>query len=108
MVVSEFPLVQPHLYDTQIPSVIYLSAVAIFVCGLAFVRAHNRWERSWPLLLTVSGWSFLLLGLFRMVAAGFYQQCAASTAAATFMVMEGALLVVGLFLSYMGYRPDDR
>jgi hypothetical protein len=25
MLVAEFPLVQPHLYDDQIPSVIYLS-----------------------------------------------------------------------------------
>jgi FtsH-binding integral membrane protein len=108
MVVSECPLVQPHLYDTQIPPVIYLSGVIMFVGGLAIVRAHNLWERNWTLLLTVSGWSFLLLGLFRMVAAGSYQQGAASTAATTFMVLEGALLVVGLFLTYKGYRPDDR
>jgi hypothetical protein len=27
MIVSEFPLMQPHLYDTQIPPVVYLSGV---------------------------------------------------------------------------------
>ena len=41
MLVSEFPLVQPHLYDSQIPPVVYLSGVLMFVAGLAVVRVHN-------------------------------------------------------------------
>jgi hypothetical protein len=44
MIVSEFPLVQPHLYDAQIPPVVYLSGVLMFVAGLAIVRAHNPWR----------------------------------------------------------------
>jgi hypothetical protein len=47
MIVSEFPLVQPRLYDAQTPPVVYLSGVLMFVAGLAIVRAHNR--RSAPL-----------------------------------------------------------
>jgi hypothetical protein len=43
MIVSEFPLVQPHLYDAQIPPVVYLSGVLVFVGGLAIIRAHNHW-----------------------------------------------------------------
>ena len=35
MIVSEYPLVQPHLYDAQIPPVVYLSGVLMFVAGLA-------------------------------------------------------------------------
>jgi hypothetical protein len=41
MLVAEFPLVQPHLYDAQIPPVVYLSGVLMFIAGLAIVRAHN-------------------------------------------------------------------
>ena len=37
MLISEFPLIQPNLYDTQIPPVIYLSGVLMFVAGLAVV-----------------------------------------------------------------------
>ena len=47
MIVSEFPSVQPHLYDTQIPPVVYLSGVLMFVAGLAIVRVHNRWAWDW-------------------------------------------------------------
>ena len=74
MIVSEFPFVQPHLYDTQIPPVVYLSGVLMFVAGLAIVRVHNRWARDWTVLVTLAGWFSGTLGLFRMFAAGAYQQ----------------------------------
>lgn len=79
MIVSEFPLVQPHLYDAQIPPVVYLSGVLMFVGGLAVVRAHNHWTRDWTVLVTLSGWFFLVLGLIRMFAASTYLQGSANT-----------------------------
>ena len=103
MVAAEFPLVQPHLYDAQIPPVVYLSGVLMFVGGLAIVRAHNYWVRDWSALVTLSGWFFLVLGLFRMFAAGSYQRGSASTSATTFMVLEGMLLVVGLVMTVKAY-----
>ena len=106
MVVAEFPLVQPHLYDAQIPPVVYLSGVLMFVGGLAIVRAHNHWARNWTVLVTLSGWFFLALGLFRMFAAGHYQRGSAQTSATVFMVLEAALLLVGLLLTFQAYRRD--
>lgn len=106
MVVSEFPLVQPHLYDAQIPPVVYLSGVLMFVGGLAIVRAHNSWVRNWTVLVTLTGWFFLALGLFRMFAAGLYQQSSAQTSGTVFMVLEGALLVLGLIMTFQAYRRD--
>ena len=103
MVVSEFPLVQPHLYDAQIPPVVYLSGTLMFIGGLAIVQAHNHWCRDWTLLVTLSGWFFLLLGLFRMFAAGAYQRGSASTSATVFMVLEGLLAVLGLVITFKAY-----
>ena len=105
-IVSEFPLVQPHLYDAQIPPVVYLSGVLMFVAGLAIVRAHHHWARDWTVLITLSGWFAFILGLFRMFAAGLYQQGSANTSATTFMVLEGALLVCGLVMTFKGYSRD--
>src|SRR2546422_2281463 len=107
MLVSEFPLVQPHLYDTQIPSVVYLSGVLMFVGGLAIVRAHNHWARDWTVLVTLSGWFFLALGLFRMFAAGLYIRGAENTGATAFMVLEGILLVLALIMTFKAYSRDD-
>jgi hypothetical protein len=53
MIASEFPVVQPHLYDAQIPPVVYLSGTLMFVAGLAIVRAHNHWRRDWTVLVTL-------------------------------------------------------
>jgi hypothetical protein len=108
MVVSEFPLVQPHLYDAQIPPIVYLSGTLMFVGGLAIVRAHNRWARDWTLLVTLSGWFFLLLGLVRMFAAGAYRSRSANTSATTFMVLEAILAIVGLIMTVKAYSHRAR
>ena len=105
MIVSEFPLVQPHLYDAQIPPVVYLSGVLMFVGGLAIVRAHNHWMPDWTVLITLSGWFFLALGLFRMFAASLYQRGSANTSATVFMILEGMLLVIGLVMTFKAYGP---
>ena len=104
MVISEFPLVQPHLYDAQIPPVVYLSGILMFVGGLAIVRAHNRWARDWTVLVTLSGWFFLALGLFRMFAAGLYQRGSTQTSPTLFMMLEGVLVVLGLIMTFQAYR----
>ena len=106
MLVSEFPLVQPHLYDAQIPPVVYLSGVLMFVGGLAIVRAHNHWTRDWTVLVTLSGWFSLLLGLFRMFAAGQYQRSSANMSPTVFVVLEGILLVLGLIMTFKAYSRD--
>jgi hypothetical protein len=106
MIVSEFPLVQPHLYDAQIPPVVYLSGVLMFVAGLAIVRDHNYWVLDWTGLVTLSGWFFLGLGLLRMFAAGAYQRGSANTRTAVLMVLEGVLLICGLVMTFKAYSPD--
>src|SRR5512145_2782780 len=102
MIVSEFPLVQPRLYDAQIPPVVYLSGVLMFVAGLAIVRAHNRWRADWTVLVTLSGWLALTLGAVRMFAASAYQQRATTIGSPVFMV-ESIILVCGLVMTYKAY-----
>jgi hypothetical protein len=106
MILSEFPLMQPHLYDAQIPPVVYLSGVFMFVGGLAVVRAHNHWARDWTVLVTLSGWFFLALGLFRMFAADLYQRGSANTSSSVFMVVEIVLLILGLIMTFKAYSGD--
>ena len=108
MVASEFPLVQPHLYDAQIPPVVYLSGVLMFVAGLAIVQAHNVWQRDWTVLVTLSGWFFLALGLFRMFAAGLYQRSSASASSIFFMILEAILFVVGLIMTFKAYSRTEQ
>jgi hypothetical protein len=102
LILSENALVNPHLYDLQIPPVVYLSGTLLFIAGLSIVRAHNRWTGGWPVLVTVTGWFAILLGLFRMFSPGLYAQGAQSSPTAL-LAGEGALLVLGIFLTFKGY-----
>ena len=106
MLLSEFPLVQPHLYDEQIPPVVYLSGVLMFVGGLAIVRAHNHWARDWTVLITLSGWFGLTLGLFRMFAAGLYQRGSENAGSTVFMILEGLLLIAALVMTFKAFSRD--
>ncbi len=106
MLVSEFPLVQPHLYDLQIPPVVYLNCVLLFVAGLAIIRAHNIWVCNWTVLVTLTGWFALLLGLWRMFSAGGYQQQAASIPSTVFMLLEAVLLIPAVYMTYKAYSRD--
>jgi len=108
MLVSESPLVQPHLYDSQIPPVVYLSGVLMFVAGLAIVQVHNRWVRNWAVLVTIVGWFLLVLGLVRMFAAGQYRQATSGISSTVFVVLEAVLLAVALIITYQGYRSPPR
>lgn len=106
ILISEFPLVQPKLYEAQIPPVVYLSGILFFVAGLAVVRAHNVWARNWTVLITLSGWSFLALGLVRMFAASQYRQATQGASSMMFMVLEGCLLVVALIITFKAYSGN--
>ena len=108
MIVSEFPLVQPHLYDAQIPPVVYLSGVLMFVAGLVIVRAHNRWRLDWTILVTLSGWFALALGGLRMFVASTYRQRAGNLGTPTFMAVESVLLVCGFVMAYKAYVTRGR
>jgi hypothetical protein len=103
MITAEFPLIQPHLYDAQIAPVVYLSGVLMFVAGLAIVRTHNRWRLDWTVLVTLSGWLALALGVARMYGASQYQQAAASIERPTLIVIESGLLVSGFVMTFKAY-----
>jgi hypothetical protein len=90
------------------PALIFVSGFPLFVAGLAVVREHNRWEGSWPVLVTIVGWVALLGGLSRIlfptrlapIAVGVIQSNGVLPAVAIMF------LVVGGFLSYKGYSRE--
>ena len=102
LIASENEFVNPHLYDRQIPPVVYLSGALFFVAGLSVVRAHNRWTASWPVVVTLSGWFAICLGLFRMFSPALYERGAQGNATAV-LAMEIVLLGIGIFLTFKAY-----
>lgn len=54
-----------HIWAHNNAPVTYLAGLLWFVAGLAVVRVHNHWRLGWALLITLSGWLALCIGLFR-------------------------------------------
>jgi len=90
------------------PALIFVSGFPLFVAGLAIVRAHNRWEGGWPVLVTILGWLTLLGGLLRMLFATRLAPIAVGAVQTTGVLPAVAivLLVVGGFLSFKGYSRE--
>ncbi len=95
-------MMHPHIWDAMIAPVTYQAGALVFVAGLAIVRVHNRWTRSWTVLVTLVGWLAVFGGLFRMFAPELAQR-SAQNISAVFAVQIG-LLAIGIVLTFNGYR----
>jgi len=95
-------MMHPHIWDAMIAPVTYQAGALVFVAGLAIVRVHNRWTRSWTVLVTLVGWFAVFGGLFRMFAPELAQR-SAQNISAVFAVQIG-LLAIGIVLTFNGYR----
>ena len=84
---------------------VYLNGTLLFVAGLAIVRSHNRWTARWPVLITLMGWVFLLVGLVRMIAPVSTQQAVQYPTAV--LALTFLLFVIGSILTFNAYRRED-
>ena len=89
-----------RIWADNIAPLIALNGVLLFVAGLAIVRAHNRWTRSWPVAVTIVGWIFLLGGLFRMFAPEVQMSGENAPTTIATAIVVGA---IGLFLTFKAY-----
>jgi hypothetical protein len=78
----------------------------LFVAGIAIVRSHNLWVLAWPVLITLTGWAGIALGLLRV----FFPQAylGSFNNGASVMVVELVLIGLGLFLTVKGYLPFQK
>lgn len=93
------------IFAQQTAPVVYLNGTLLLVGGVAILQAHSRWNRGWPVMVTLTGWLILALGLYRMIAPEAPQ---AQDDPATDLVFV-ALAVLGAVLSIKGYggrRPS--
>jgi uncharacterized membrane protein HdeD (DUF308 family) len=88
---------------TNTAATIYFNGTVLFVVGLALIRAHNVWTREWPVMLTLTGWVALVMGLYRMFVPGAPQ---APENAASYL---GFLLLAayGAVLTFKGYTREE-
>ena len=88
-------------------ALIYLSGLFALTIGLMVVLAHNVWTANWRVIITLFGWVLVVCGTIRIVFPQLVQKYGGGSILhlAALPVIGGALvLVLGLVLSYFGYR----
>ena len=94
-------MLNAHIWAGNTAAGIHLNGSLLFLGGLAIVRAHNYWGRDWPVLLTLTGWFIILLGLFRMFAPE--MQLEGAKKATMVIVLTMFVLIIGIILTYKAY-----
>lgn len=104
--IGSFPTLAEQV--SRDPALIFVSGILLFVAGLAIVRAHNRWTKEWPVLVTILGWLAILSGLTRMLFPTGLAAIAGGIGQTTGAIIPGAIVLLGLgaFLSFKAYRRD--
>jgi hypothetical protein len=95
-----------HIWATNLAAVVHFNGAVLFVTGLAIVRAHNHWVRGWPVIVTLTGWVLLLLGLLRMFAPERYLAGVQSTSTTILAAQALAVGAVGAYLAFKAYWHD--
>jgi predicted CoA-binding protein len=106
VVISLSETVNASIWAGNIAPAIHLNGSLLFIAGLAIVRSHNLWIRSWPLLVTLVGWFIILLGLFRMFAPGLFLKSVQSSGYAFVMPTMG-ILAIGIYLTFKAYSRHN-
>lgn len=88
------------------PLLVILAGFITFVVGLAIVRAHNRWTKGWPVIITIIGWICILGGLLRALFPVLVAQIAVRVIRVPGILPVAAviMLALGAFLSFKAYR----
>lgn len=89
-------------------ALIFLTGALTLAAGLAIVNAHNLWVPDWRVVVTVLGWLFIIRGAFALLFPALVQRLGEDVSAGRTGIIVGAVvtLVLGAFLSVMGYRQQ--
>lgn len=87
------------------PALIYMAGVMALLTGIAILIFHNLWVADWRVIVTIFGWLSLFAGIFRMVFPGLVIGMAEKLIGRgrTLMFIGGLNLLLGGFLTFMGY-----
>ena len=84
---------------------IWFAGVFLTLFGTFLVHIHNIWVKGWPVVITLIVWLILLKGVFLLLFPGLTDKSVKYfKKSTTFFMIAGLIaLLLGAFLSYMGY-----
>lgn len=103
IVITISETINARIWATNIAPCVHFNGAVLFVAGLAIIQAHSHWARDWTVLVTVTGWSLMLVGLTRMFLPELYLKGVQTTGLA-FVIPTISVLVLGVYLTLKGYH----
>ncbi len=87
------------------PLFVWFSGALLLFAGLLIIAFHQYWSSAAAVLISLFGWVLAIRGLVLMAAPALYER-AVVIADATWLVriMFGVLVVIGFYLTYVGWR----
>lgn len=88
------------------PTLIYLSGLLTLPLGLAILNLYRAWTADWRVVVTILGWLLAIGGVIRIVLPHFTATLATTlySTSAGLTIFAVAMLVLGGYLSFEGYR----
>jgi hypothetical protein len=92
------------------PTLIYFSGLLAFVPGLAILNAYRKWTEGWRVVVTIIGWLLVIGGIIRLVLPATTATIAGDVYSGRYalLIIAIILVVVGAFLTVMGYRSSSK
>lgn len=91
-----------HIWAVNMAPVIYLNGTLLLVAGISIIRVHNHW-RGWPVLVTLTGWFCIVIGIYRML----FPEASQAPQNTTTYVGLGILFAMGTFLTFKAYGRKE-
>jgi len=85
-------------------SLITFSGMVGLAIGLLIVISHNIWVSTWPVVVTIIGWLFIIQGILRIFFPEHFSKMMKDLLAKSgYTVMSWIWLLVGLYLIWAGF-----
>jgi len=81
----------------------FFSGVIALILGLLIVCSHNVWDTVWQGLISLIGWITLIGGAIRLILPSWSERLVPKGEKAYFVTMGIVLLILGIYLTYVGF-----
>ena len=90
----------------------WLYGAILLMAGLVIIAFHQYWRGVAAILVSVLGWFLAIRGILLLTVPGAYSSAGnaiySSGAISALRVLFVCLSVIGLYLTYVGWKPQDR
>jgi uncharacterized protein YjeT (DUF2065 family) len=88
---------------------VWFAGALLVFGGLLIIAFHQYWSSVAAVMISLFGWILALRGVVLLAAPDLYERVATSMGAISLVrLISGALVAIGLYLTYVGWLAESR